>query len=267
MCPTSARIHNGRGLCEESRVNGILLEPGELHDDGKCELSDARGAHIVNVLHAAPGQPVRIGVLDGPRGVGVVRSVEGTRVVLECTLESAPPPSPRIDLLLAMPRPKVMKRLWAPLASLGVGSIIVTNAAKVERNYFDASALDEMTWRPLLVEGLTQASDTRVPVVHVRRRFRPLVEDELGELSDAKRRIVADPGGTERLITRRFPSTERVLLAVGPEGGWTPFELALLRERGFEAVSVGQRILRTDTACVALLGILSETLAGVELPA
>lgn len=197
-----------------------------------------------------------MGILDGPRGIGRVDRI-GDPVELECTFEAHPPPIPDVDLLLALPRPKVMRRLWAQLAALGVRRIILTNAARVERNYFDTHVLDEAGYRPLLIEGLQQAQDTRLPRVSIHRRFRPFVEDELDALSSAAARLVAHPvnGGTP--IASAWPrDTARVALAVGPEGGWDDFELRLLAARGFSPVSLGARTLRTDTACIALLAAL-----------
>jgi len=162
---------------------------------------------------------------------------------------------------LATPRPKVLKRLWAQLAALGVGRIWLTNAARVERNYFDSHVLEEGFIRERLVEGLQQAGDTRVPRVSVHRRFRVLVEDELGAGdSGAVQRVVAQPGAS-RTVTSAVGGARRVLLAVGPEGGWVPFELDLLRRHGFLPVGLGLRTLRTDTACIALLAVVH---AGLE---
>ena len=146
-----------------------------------------------------------MGLLDGPRGVGRVVAA-GDSVELECTFEPDPPPIPDVDLLLALPRPKVMRRLWAQLAALGVGHIVLTNAARVERNYFDTHVLDPDFYRPLLLEGLQQAQDTRLPRVSIYRRFRPLVEDELDALSSAGTRLVAHPPRTRR----RSPALGRV---------------------------------------------------------
>jgi RsmE family RNA methyltransferase len=176
---------------------------------------------------------------------------------LECTFEPEPPPVPDVDLLLALPRPKVMRRLWAQLAAMGVGRIILTNAARVERNYFDTHVLDPAFYRPLLIEGLQQAQDTHLPRVSIHRRFRPLVEDDLDAESSADARIVAHPTGNASPIADAWPhGARRVLLAVGPEGGWDDFELRLLGGRGFRPASLGARTLRTDTACVALLAAL-----------
>ena len=89
-------------------MNLILLQPTDVDADGRVALSDDRGKHIHKVLKAKIGQQIRVGLLNGPLGTGTVESVHATEVVLQCTFESEPPPKPRIDLLLAMPRPKVL---------------------------------------------------------------------------------------------------------------------------------------------------------------
>jgi 16S rRNA (uracil1498-N3)-methyltransferase len=236
-------------------VNLILLDAGVLHD-GHAVLEGAHARHALQVLRVSIGQQIRVGVVDGAAGTARVIGIDGERVELQCTLGEAPG-VPDVDLLLALPRPKVMRRLWAQLAALGVGRIILTNAARVERNYFDTHVLDEACYRPLLLEGLQQAQDTRVPRVSIHRRFRPLVEDELDALSSADLRLVAHPAPDAGAIAGAWPAgPSRVLLAVGPEGGWDDFELRLLHGRGFRRVSLGARTLRADTACVALLAAL-----------
>jgi RsmE family RNA methyltransferase len=148
-----------------------------------------------------------------------------------------------------------MRRLWAQIAALGVGQIILTNAEKVERNYFDTHILAPETYRPLLIEGLQQSRDTRLPVVSIHRQFKVLVEDQLDALFGSGLRIVADPSAAAPLTEVRSRSAERTLLAIGPEGGWNAFELGLLRAHGFQPAGMGPRTLRTDTACVALLAL------------
>ncbi len=240
-------------------MNLILLQPGDFRDDGLAVLSDGRARHIRKVLKAEPGRSLRIGLLNGPLGTGTVLAVDKREVCLQCVVEEKAPPKPRADLLLAMPRPKVMKRLWAQLAALGVGRIVLVNAEKVERFYFDSHVLDPAFYNERLVEGLQQARCTHLPEVLVRQRFKPFVEDELDGLFADSMKLLADPVGGKRLGAFDF-SHGRVLLAVGPEGGWTPYEIGMLGERGFEVFSMGSRILRTDTACIGLLSTLSEYL-------
>ena len=242
-------------------MNLIVLEPDEVSDSGEVRLSGARAAHLTNVLHVAPGDQVRIGVLDGARGVGTVQSIDDGAIGLRCTLESNLPPRPCVDLLLAVPRPKVMRRLWAQLAALGVGQIILTNAERVERNYFDTHILTPESYRPLLIDGLQQARDTHLPAVSVHRQFKVLVEDTLDVLFERGLRLVADPAATRTARAVAEESyEERVLLAVGPEGGWNRFEVGLLEAHGFQLVGLGPRTLRTDTACVALLTLVHDAL-------
>ena len=253
-------------------MNLIILEHGEVGDAGEVTLADGRGDHLIKVLGAAPGTSVRVGVLNGPIGTGVVTRVSPPAVTLTCTFEPglpqrlggvAPaPPAPRIDLLLALPRPKVLRRLWAQLAALGVGRIILTNASRVERNYFDTHVLTPACYRPLLIEGLQQACDTHLPVVTVHRQFRVLVEDHLTGMVPDRLRLVADHRASTPVRTAVTDATHGVLLAVGPEGGWNEFELALLERHGFHQVSMGPRTLRVDTACIALLGIVHDALGG-----
>jgi 16S rRNA (uracil1498-N3)-methyltransferase len=244
-------------------VNLILLDERDGERPSEVTLTDARAAHLVNVLTITPGQTIRIGLLDGPFGRGTVESVSEGRVTLRCEFDAHAPCRPRVDVLLALPRPKVMRRLWAQLSALGVGQIILTNAERVERHYFDTHLITEASYRPLLIEGLQQARDTRLPIVSIHRQFKILVEDRLDSLFTEGTRVVADPSGTTALgaaIGDRSP--ERALIAIGPEGGWNGFELALLQKHGFHLVGLGPRTLRVDTACVSLLSIAHAAMSG-----
>jgi RsmE family RNA methyltransferase len=211
-----------------------------------------------------PGAVIRAGIVNGPMGTAEVLSVDPLRISTESFRAAAAPERPRVDLLLALPRPKVMRRLWAQLASLGVGQIILTNAGKVERDYFDTHLLTPSGYRPLLIEGLQQARDTRLPIVSVHKQFRKLVEDELDTLAPDTRRVVADPAATlpVRVALTNAAVQDRVLLAVGPEGGWNDFEMDLLARHGFLAASAGDRVLTTTTACIALLTLAHDALRG-----
>lgn len=241
-------------------MNRILFEQNELLPDGTVRLADARATHIRNVLGATVGRVLHVGMVNGLAGDGRVLEVGPDTVRLAVTLH-VETPVPWVDLILAVPRPKVLKRLWAQLAALGVGQIVLINAARVEREYFATHWLQESHWRPLLVEGLMQAGTTRLPTVSIERRFRPYVEDRLDAAFPDTLRFVAHPGTAEASRNPAIPfggasAVRPVLLAVGPEGGWTPFELELLEQRGFRRLALGTRTLRTDTACIALLAVL-----------
>jgi 16S rRNA (uracil1498-N3)-methyltransferase len=250
-------------------MNLILFERSEVGDDGRVKATGLRARHLIHVLKVPPGHQVRVGIVDGPMGMGTVTSVGAESVTLDCVFDTTVPEPPPVDLMLALPRPKVLRRLWPQLSALGVGQVILTNAEKVERDYFDSRVMDEEGYRPLLIEGLQQARDTRLPKVSIHKRLTVLVEDDLDHLFPEGRRLVAHPGGSgggaagsgesfRSLLSSA--NDERVLVAVGPEGGWNDFELALLERHRFVRVSLGPRTLATTTACVAALTLVHDAL-------
>ncbi|MBQ7722267.1 MAG: RsmE family RNA methyltransferase [Kiritimatiellae bacterium] len=244
-------------------MNRILFEPAEAASRNiVLAACDRRAIHIRNVLHASVGDRIRVGVVGGLCGTAAITSMTGGAIAMEAVFDT-PSAAPWFDLLIAMPRPKVMRRMWAPLASLGVRDIIVVGASKVERFYFDTHVLDEDFIAPLLREGMEQSGTTYTPRVRVFRRFRPLVEDVISaEYADSPK-IVAHPYSEQaalpRFQTEPKPGSPLPMLAIGPEGGWTDFELGLLGKAGFAAVSLGRRPLRTDIATYALLGAMADS--------
>lgn len=242
-------------------MNLLLLDADELTRDGHAALSGQRARHVREVLRAVVGQRVRVGIVGGQTGSGLVTALDAASIELACVFDTVVP-RPSVDLLLALPRPKVLRRLWPQLSALGVGRIILTNAERVERNYFDTHLLDPAEYRPLLLEGLQQARDTHLPHVSIHRQFRVLVEDHLDGMAAESVRLVAHPASSLRVndALSAHSAGRRVMLAVGPEGGWNAFELDLLARRGFSPVGMGSRTLRSDTACVALLALVHDAL-------
>jgi 16S rRNA (uracil1498-N3)-methyltransferase len=239
-------------------MNRILITPDELQDT-TVTLTDFRAEHIRSVLKARVGDEVKTGVLNGLVGSSAVEGIDEQRVVLR-TRHEEKPLEPWFDLLLAVPRPKVLKRLLPQLAALGVGKIVLLNAYKVEKFYFSSQWLEPEHYTPLLVEGLMQVGTTRMPEVVVKPRFKPFMEDDLDVLFPNALRLLAHPGEVKN---HQWNLTEgqRPLLAVGPEGGWTDYELDQFLTRGFTPFSLGSRPLRTDTATIALIAVLEERLS------
>jgi RsmE family RNA methyltransferase len=243
-------------------VNLILLEPHEIRGDGAARVEGDRARHITTVLKSAPGATIRVGCIGGGRGTATVEAASADHVDLRCSLEAGAATRPPVDLLLALPRPKVMRRLWAQIAALGVGRIILTNAERVERNYFDTHVITANSYRPLLIEGLQQAADTFLPTVSTHRQIKVLIEDQLDALAGDSQRLIAHPGATESVSEAVCRAAHpRVLLAVGPEGGWNAFERDLLGRHGFAPVAMGPRTLRSDTAAIALLTLAHDGFA------
>ena len=243
-------------------MNRILFEKDEIVD-GIATFGGERAEHVMNVLHGEVGQILKTGEIGGFIGTGVITgitrppsSVSSPEITVACSHDKRSL-RPWVDLILAPPRPRVMKRLLPQLSTMGVGRILLVGAKKVEKDFWGATLLKPENYRPLLIDGLMQAGTSILPTLETRRNFRKFVKEELDTLWPEAKRIVAHPYDGNRTIEQPERSNNRaILLAVGPEGGWTDEEVTLLGEHGFARYSLGSRILRTDTATIALLAQL-----------
>lgn len=186
-------------------------------------------------------------------GYGEVLSLSSTEAELQLTLDQNPPPPLPLTLILAMPRPKMFRRVLQTAASLGVKDIWLINSYKVEKSFWQTPWLSEDHLRENLSLGLEQAKDTLMPQVNIRKLFKPFVEDELPALLAGKRALVAHPGMAEPCPTH---INEQAALCIGPEGGFTDYEVSKLEEAGCQSVHLGPRILRVETAVPALISRL-----------
>ena len=241
-------------------MNLLLTRPEELAADGTARLGGRRLLHALEVLRAQQGGTLRVGLLGGDTGTGEVLSLDAAALVLRVALDTAPPPRPGVDVLLALPRPKALKKILPALASFGVGRVVLVNAARVEKSFFSSPVLQPAAVEELLCFGLEQARDTLLPEVLVRDRLKPFIEDELQLLfAGQPLRLLAHPIAPplRSVLPGRVAGGAPLLLAIGPEGGWVPFELQLLVAHGFAPVSLGERPLRTEVAVSALLGAVA----------
>lgn len=232
-------------------MNRILFEREEIHD-GIVTVSDVRAEHILSVLHGEVGQILKTGEVNGLIGTGEILSVDSRNVTIRVshTVESM---KPWVDLILAPPRPRVMKRLLPQLATLGVGRIFLVGAKKVEKDFWGATLLKEEIYRPLLIDGLMQGGTSILPTIETRRNFRAFLSDEVDSLWPDAVRLVAHPSVSARACSH---DNRPLVVAIGPEGGWTDEEVTRLEAHGFVHYSLGPRILRTDTATIAILARL-----------
>jgi len=235
-------------------MNRILYEPGEV-EGGILVLRDHRAAHIRTVLKSGTGYVLKTGEINGALSEGTLEEITEEQVQLRIE-EGRTPDRPPVDLILAMPRPKVLNRLLPQIAALGVDRLVLCNASRVERYYFDTHVLQPEHLRARLVEGLMQSGDTCLPEVMVVRRLRHFLEDTVEEFSQSSNRFLLHPTGGPPLSSCPRAHT-RTVLAVGPEGGWLDSEVAGFEERGFTCAGLMKRILRTDTATVAALSCVA----------
>ncbi len=234
-------------------MNRIIIAPGEI-ENGRAVLSGRRFEHVKTVLKSEVGDFLKTGELNGKIGTGKILAMDDRSVTLEINHSASAPP-PWFDLVLAPPRPRAFKRLLPQLAALGMRNLFLVGAKKVEKDFWGATILKEENYRPLLIEGLEQCGATVLPEINICRNLRRFVENNSSSFSGV--RLIAHPYGDGELgIGNRELGVggREYTFSVGPEGGWTEDEVALFEAHGFSRVSLGPRILRTDTALLALIG-------------
>lgn len=233
-------------------MNLVIINIEELSGNGMAVISDSRRiVHIQTVLKAAPGEQIKVGLLNGRIGTAKVVSSTPAKIELAVDFFTEPPPPLPVTLIFALPRPKTYKKVLHAAAAMGVKKFIVIETWKVDKSYWDSPVLSEETTREQLLLGLEQGMDTILPEISLKRRFKPFVEDELTGIINGTLPLLAHPGAAES-CPRNVPGA--VTLCLGPEGGFTDYEVAMLEKHGMRPVSIGERILRTEFAVCALLG-------------
>ncbi|MFW6223573.1 MAG: RsmE family RNA methyltransferase [Spirochaetota bacterium] len=242
-------------------MNTVLFDPEELGASPGARLSadDRRARHILDVLGLGPGDSFRAGVVDGPAGSGRVVAVDADGGVT-VGFESEPAgelgemrPLHPVRLLLAHPRPIVLRRMLRDLSTLGVERIVVVRTALGEKSYLESRLWQGDIVRRLLIEGAEQAGSTMLPRVEKSRRLTDAIA-RVVEGRETAPRVVFDNAGSASgragVGGRTRPDGDAAarVIAVGSERGWTDEERNLLGDHGFETLRLGSRILRTETA-------------------
>lgn len=235
-------------------MNRIIYTADDCLPTGEICLTDIRALHIRDVLHASLGQSIKIGLLNGPIGLSKILSISPSgEVLLSPMEEQSPSLLPWFDILLAMPRPRALKRLLPQLATIGVRTIYLVRSSKVPKSYFDSPCLRADSIHKLFIEGLMQAGTTILPTYQINSAGL-----DLTILPKHGLRLLCHPGNPQSI---KCSNPEALpLLAVGPDGGWTNDEIDNFHYAGFIDFALGSRPLRTDTACIALTAVLQERL-------
>ena len=236
-------------------MNLLLLETSEIIGH-EVMLTGRRAEHLLKILRVAPGDTVRVGVVNGKLGSGRVLAVEGDSVRLGVELLHEPVCDLQVELILALPRPIMLQRILKQATVLGVRRFHLIRSRRVEKSFFHSPVLAPDKIRSILVDGMEQAMDTYLPSVTIHHQFKPFIEDVLTGLSGLGLIAHPDAAGTLAGIPVSGETRQRLLLAVGPEGGWSGHELECFAACGFYGFTMGNRILHVDTAVVSLLAQL-----------
>jgi RsmE family RNA methyltransferase len=233
-------------------MNLLLLNPQQINNESAL-ITGRQLEHLISVQRAIVGDSIRVGVINGMMGQGRISDLNSQSATIQFCLDTQPPPPLPLTMILALPRPKMLRRILQTISSMGVKKLYLINSSRVEKSFWQTPFLQPEALQEQLILGLEQARDTQMPEIIMRKLFKPFVEDELGEIIAQTRALVAHPKTDKRCPVN---IAEPVSLAIGPEGGFIPYEVEKLNQLGFESVHLGPRILRVETAVPALVSRL-----------
>lgn len=234
-------------------MNIVLLDANQDWSRDIWSIEDQRQIkHLNQHLQLRAGDTLKVGVRDGQRYLTEVQSITAQQIMLRPIQTESVPNKLPVHLILALPRPKVLRRMIMDAVTLGVERISLIHSYRVDKSYWQSPFLQQLD--DYVTLGLEQAGDTIVPEIQLYKRFKPFVEDVLPTLiSEQRPAYVAHPYAEQSMP---HAIAHGCNLIVGPEGGFIPYEIELLKKNGCQAMSLGNRILRTETAVSNILGRL-----------
>jgi 16S rRNA (uracil1498-N3)-methyltransferase len=243
-------------------LNIILFDQHEI--GSPLRRDDRRVIHILDVLRRQVGDATDVGLLNGPRGKAILKSVDSQEAVFEFVWGEPPPALLPIDLIAGLARPQTSRKILQEATSLGVRRIFFVATDRGEPSYATSKLWTTDEWRRLIRTGVEQAFSTWVPDVQMGVKLADAF-NTLGTTQPTEARICLDNYEATLGLwdaVGEVGKASSVVLAVGSERGWTEGERNQFREHGFTMAHIGDRPLRTETAAIAAIGIAIARLPG-----
>lgn len=235
----------------------LLLLDESYQNQSLITLQDVRQInHLHHVLKIKVGDVIKLGIRQGQRFLGKIiafdeQSVQ-IQVLNDVSFEANPPKKLPVTLVLALPRPKVLRRMIQDATAMGVQKIVLLHSYHVDKSYWSSPILQALDEAVLL--GLEQAQDTVAPEIIIEKRFKPFVEDRLSTwINEQNPAYVAHPYAQQTLP---YHIQKSCILIIGCERGFIPYEIDLFKQNGCEIYQFGSRILRTENSVPYCLGRL-----------
>ena len=235
-------------------MNLILFAPSETADP--LPRSDPRAGHVLTVLRRAVGDTFDCGLINGPRGKATLTALDAAALTLAFAWDAAPPPAPApITLVLGLPRPQTARDILRDATSLGVAALHFVTTEKGDPNYAHSTLWSSGDWRRHVIIGAEQAFDTHLPVVSSGRPLAEIIA-ALPTAAPGTRLVLDNYESPAALSACDVMGDTPVVLALGPERGWSAAERDRFRRHAFTFAHLGPRVLRTETAALAALALI-----------
>jgi len=262
-------------------MNICLFEQKEISKPLKVD--DPRAVHIKKILHKGVGDTFAAGVIGGQAGTATITKIDGASPDGSQAQDAgaihftfAPQSDGKtlfpLHMIIGFPRPIQLKRLLRDMAALGVSSVRLCGTELGEKSYLKARLSEPAEVYKMLLDGTVQAGSTHVPQPMFYNTLAECLDgldENCSQAQEARPLLLAldnvNPAQSLGSFLQANPPAGRpVFAAIGSERGWTNTERALLEERGFTRVGMGNRIMRTETAATVSASVILAQMGALE---
>lgn len=223
-------------------MNIVLFKEGETFLPKK----DERAEHLRKVLHLKEGDSFKAGIINGPQGLARIETMDDNGVSLSFDFSEEMRKLYPLTMIIAQVRPICMKRILREAVSLGAERLILPVSDLGEKSYLNSSLYKTDEYKDILIDGAMQAGSTGVSECILTNG----IKEAIACLPEGERYLLDNVVGAEDLSKLNLEN-RHVILAIGPERGWSDRERKVFMDNGFKPVLLGSRILRTETAAVS----------------
>lgn len=246
-------------------MNICLFSPEEILNP--LDIQDERAQHILKILHKKEGESFSAGIIGGQAGTAVIKKIDveekkssdgkkifkGGKIYFDFKPESDGKKLYPLKMIIGFPRPIQLKRLLRDMASLGVQEVHLTGTELGEKSYLKSDLATKGEAEKFLLDGSVQAGSTQIPKLFIHQTLKNCLEQiEL----EGKLLALDNIEPSQSLSCALKEKPQKAVAAIGSERGWTNYERQLFRQNGFELLSMGKRILRTETASTVAVSLI-----------
>ena len=221
------------------------------------QLKDKRAEHLLKILHKKEGDSFNAGITGGKSGAAVIEKITADGIYFSFKELSDGKKLLPLKLIIGFPRPIQLKRLLRDVAALGVCEVHLTGTELGEKSYMKSTLVEKGSAYNMLLDGTVQAGSTFVPELFLHQTFKECL---LSVCSESKGQLFLGLDNISPSMSLNSAleknSSDSIVAAIGSERGWTDKERTMMVNEGFILCSMGERIMRTETAATVASSII-----------
>ncbi len=217
---------------------------------GYLPATDHRANHINNIIKSKIDDTLDIGVIGGLKGKLTITSIDKDGISFNFVLDTQSPDLYPVTFIIGTPRPPVAKRLLKDLSTSGIKKIIMCATDLGEKTYLTSKLWKNDKFMDYVIDGGVQGESTIIPEVHKYFSLKKAIESLPSDID----RLAMDNISPDFALSTYKPLNREVVVCIGGERGFSDRERDMLKSYGFKIFKIGDRVLRTETACHHVLG-------------